>query len=468
MSVIQNITYDWKPREWQQKCIDTQKRFTVLAVHRRAGKTTFAINELVLSAITKKGNYVYICPVYKQAKMVAWQPLKEAVAIFKDVVDKCGKSAEIVEIRESETKINFWNGSTIFLLGSDNFDAVRGLKLAGVVLDEVAQMPKGLWNEGIRPALSDSKGWGLFIGTPKGINLFSELFYRGLDPEFSDNWTSSRFTYLETNAIDPDEMEAIKKETPEEVFKREYLCDFNASAIDQLISYELVKLASEREINFNSIKHNPLIMGVDVARFGNDRSVICFRQGLLIEEPLVYKDLSLVEFARVVRQQAVSRHCHEIYVDGTGVGGGVVDILNSQGIYVNDVNFGKKSLDHQYKNKRTEMWCRLADWINRGGCIPKNTDLITEIATPYFDVTDDNQKILETKKQIRDRLGKSPDMADALALTFAEDIPVCDLTEYEKEKLFYRSARKQRVSNNPFEEFENEICSRENTFNTFI
>ena len=244
MSVIQNITYDWKPREWQQKCIDTQKRFTVLAVHRRAGKTTFAINELVLSAITKKGNYVYICPVYKQAKMVAWQPLKEAVAIFKDVVDKCGKSAEIVEIRESETKINFWNGSTIFLLGSDNFDAVRGLKLAGVVLDEVAQMPKGLWNEGIRPALSDSKGWGLFIGTPKGINLFSELFYRGLDPEFSDNWTSSRFTYLETNAIDPDEMEAIKKETPEEVFKREYLCDFNASAIDQLISYELVKLAS--------------------------------------------------------------------------------------------------------------------------------------------------------------------------------------------------------------------------------
>ena len=110
------------------------------------------------------------------------------------------------------------------------------------------------------------------------------------------------------------------------------------------------------------------------------------------------------------------------------------------------------------------MWCRLADWINRGGCIPKNADLITEIATPYFDVTDDNQKILETKKQIRDRLGKSPDMADALALTFAEDIPVCDLTEYEKEKLFYRSAQRQRVANNPFEEFENEICRRENTF----
>lgn len=55
-------------------------------------------------------------------------------------------------------------------------------------------------------------------------------------------------------------------------------------------------------------------------------------------------------------------------------------------------------------------------------------------------------------------------MADALALTFAEDIPVCDLTEYEKEKLFYRSAQRQRVANNPFEEFENEICSRENTF----
>lgn len=67
MSVIQNITYDWKPREWQQKCIDTQKRFTVLAVHRRAGKTTFAINELVLSAITKKViTFIFVLFISKQ------------------------------------------------------------------------------------------------------------------------------------------------------------------------------------------------------------------------------------------------------------------------------------------------------------------------------------------------------------------------------------------------------------------
>lgn len=109
------------------------------------------------------------------------------------------------------------------------------------------------------------------------------------------------------------------------------------------------------------------------------------------------------------------------------------------------------------------MWCRMADWIRRGGCLPQNADLISEIATPYFYYSDDNQKFLETKKQIRDRLGKSPDLADSLALTFAEDVPQTDIQNYEEQRLIARSSR-QQFYDNPFSQFENEIAHSTSIF----
>ena len=464
MSQTYSIDYQFSPRAWQQKCIDSQKRFTVLAVHRRAGKTTFAVNELIIKALQTKGDYAYICPQLKQAKKVAWKPLKDAVAQIQKTeseINKERKSGDekitLVDIRESDTTIRFWNGSEIYLLGSDNPDAIRGSKLAGVVLDEVAQMPKELWTEIVYPALMDMHGWALFIGTPKGINLFSELFARGKDKKFTKDWISQVFTCYQTDALSKDEIETYKNSVPEEVFKREMLCDFSASAVDQLISYQEVFEASERTLPIYANNYTDLIMGVDVARFGNDRSVITLRKGQIIYEPIALQGVSTVELASHVKRLAMERLPKEIYIDGTGVGGGVVDILNSWGIYVNDINFGHKSLDKQYKNKRTEMWCRMADWIRRGGCLPQNADLISEIATPYFYYSDDNQKFLETKKQIRDRLGKSPDLADSLALTFAEDVPQTDIQNYEEQRLIARNPR-QQIYDNPFVQFENEIA----------
>lgn len=466
MSKNVSIDYQFEPRKWQQECIDKQKRFTVLAVHRRAGKTTFAVNELILKALAVKGDYAYICPQLKQAKKVAWKPLKDAVAQIQKAESEINKEVKagdekvsLVDIRESDTTIKFWNGSEIYLLGSDNPDAIRGSKLAGVVLDEVAQMPKELWTEIVYPALMDSHGWSLFIGTPKGINLFSELFARGEDKKFTDEWVSQKFTCYETDALSKSEIETYKKSVPEEVFKREMLCDFSASAVDQLISYSEVLEASERTLPTYANEYTDLIMGVDVARFGNDRSVITLRKGQIIYEPISLQGVSTVELATTVKRIVYERQPAQIYVDGTGVGGGVVDILNSWGIFVNDINFGHKSLDKQYKNKRTEMWCRMADWIRRGGCLPKDADLISEIATPYFYYSDDNQKFLETKKQIRDRLGKSPDLADSLALTFAEDVPQSEIQDYQEQRLLTQIAQRQQqnFNNNPFAQFENEI-----------
>ena len=449
-----NLNYNFEPRKWQLECFEKQTRFTVLAVHRRAGKTTLAISELIAKALTdkNKGLYAYVAPELKQAKLIAWKALKESCEQFRKIrVEK--KVVDLVEFRESELGIKFNNGAEIRLFGADNPDSLRGSKLAGAVIDEVAQMPKELWFEIVYPALLDSKGWALFIGTPKGINLFSELFDMGVSGK--EGWTSLKFTCYQTDALDKADIEQYRKSVSEDTFNREMLCDFTASASNNLISLFDVQQASHKSIDENFLGNVPLILGVDVARFGADRSVLCFRKGLLLEEPISFKDLSLMDLAMVIKRYVNERNPTQIFVDGTGVGGGVVDILSSWGIFVNDINFGHKSLDSQFQNKRTEMWCKMAEWLKRGGIIPNNPQLLQELAMPTYEVDDKGRKCLESKKQIRDRLGKSPDMADAVALTFAEDVtPIFN----EQRELDFLFGNNNRVieTDNPFERYEHE------------
>jgi hypothetical protein len=219
-----NVTIDYQPRNWQIEQHQGLKRFTTLVVHRRAGKTVFAVNELIKRAVTvaeKRPQVAYIAPSYSQAKKVSWE-------IFKQFALQIPGT----KVNESELRIDFPNGGRILVLGAENPDSLRGLYLDYAVLDEVADMPQNLWDAVIRPALSDRLGGALFIGTPKGRNFFHNLYLRGKsdDPDYND-WKSTLLTYEETGALDPNEIVAIKKDlknTPE-VFEQEYNCSFTAA-----------------------------------------------------------------------------------------------------------------------------------------------------------------------------------------------------------------------------------------------
>jgi hypothetical protein len=209
----------------------------------------------------------------------------------------------------------------------------------------------------------------------------------------------------------------------------------------------------------------PLIMGVDVARFGDDSSTIMFRQGLICYEPITCKGLDLVLLSEVILRHVAERQPRAIFIDGTGVGGGLVDILNNKIHFVSsrclifDINFGRKSAFAQYNNMRTQMWDTMKKWLQQGGAIPNDDELVSDLAMPTYDVNDKGQMILESKKQIRDRLGRSPDKGDALALTFAEEI---DQTDYIDDpiKMAFRERQNsiaQYANNaNPFDRFERE------------
>lgn len=405
------IDLGYRPRQWQKECHLKRKRFTILALHRRAGKTELAIAELVDKALRftlDLGLFFYVAPQLKQAKTVAWLRLKA----------RCSNliAHGLCEVNESELWVRFTtNGATIRVYGADNPDAMRGVRLDGVVIDEVAQIKPEVWDEVIQPALADRLGWAMFIGTPKGINLFSKLFF---EAKAKPDWYSALYTVYDTDALDPAEVERQRRESPDDSFRREYLCDFNAAGEDQLISLGEAREATKRHLRRDQYDYAPRVLGIDPARFGDDRSVIFPRQGLYAMPPLVFRGLDNMALADKIAAKIDEWQPDAVFIDA-GNGAGVIDRLRQLHFDVAEVNFGGMPSHPRYTNKRAEMWFDMRDWLHAGGAIPNDTDLLQDLCAPTFTFTSADKIQLESKDDIKKRIKASPDLGDALALTFA-------------------------------------------------
>ena len=169
------------------------------------------------------------------------------------------------------------------------------------------------------------------------------------------------------------------------------------------------------------------VIGVDVARFGDDRSVIWMRRGrdARTMPPMVLDDKpDTMQLAGLVAS-LIDKHTPDaVFVDEGGVGGGVVDRLHQLGYGVLGINFGGTA-DRiipgvpKCKNKRTQMWATMREWMRSGGAIPANIDLEVDLTGPLYTFDAQNAIQLEKKSDMKKRGVRSPDMADALALTFA-------------------------------------------------
>lgn len=192
-------------------------RFTVVVAHRRMGKTVSAINQLIHSSLLcDKPNprFAYIAATYTQAKRIAWDYLLQYTRPL-------GAIANIAELR-----VDFM-GRRISLYGADNPDSLRGIYLDGVVIDEIGDINPSIWNEVVRPALADRKGYAMMIGTPKGNNHFKDL--RDRAEKAKDDWALLEFKASETKLIDPQELASAKAEMGMDKYNQEFECSFNAA-----------------------------------------------------------------------------------------------------------------------------------------------------------------------------------------------------------------------------------------------
>lgn len=410
----QRVCTGYTPHRFQMQAHRAMKRFSALVCHRRWGKTVMAVNTLVDAALRcdkTDGHFGYIAPQFNQAKSVAWNYVK-----------RYGLAVPGARVNESELSLIFPNGAKIRLYGANNPDSLRGMYWDGVVLDEVADMAPEVWGEIIRPALADRKGWALFIGTPKGVNLFSEIYFRALE---DPSWYAGMFTADETVgdpgiAIDSEELELARANMSENQYRQEFLCDFAASSDNTLLTIDVVNRAAGKNLREDQYRDMPRVMGVDVARFGDDRSVIQKRQGLYALEPIIFRDLDNMTLASMVDREIASFKPEAVFIDA-GRGEGVIDRLRQLGHdNIVEVNFGGRAADGQrYANKRMEMWADMAEWFALGGAIPRNQELISSLVVPTYSFDAANRHVLEKKEDMKKRVNFSPDPADALALTFA-------------------------------------------------
>jgi hypothetical protein len=416
MPMSNTVTLPYTPRPPQPEIHAALEahRFCVLVAHRRMGKTVCVINHLIKQALLggkPDGFYAYAAPYRNQAKNIAWGYLKHFT-----------EPLPMRQVNEGELSLSLPGGAVIRIFGADNPHSLRGLYFDGVILDEVAQMKPEVWHEIIRPALSDRRGFAVFIGTPYGVNLFSELYYRAVSG--AEGWFGAMYRADRTGVLDSDELAALRQEMGEAAYRREYLCDFNAAVDDILISLEVVEKAAGRTHHPSAVAFAPVALGVDVARFGDDASVIALRQGLMSAKPIVLRGLDNMELADRVAWE-IKRHKPDgVFIDA-GRGEGVIDRLRRLGFAVSEVNFGAKAgQPDKYVNKRAEMWARMAQWLKEGGAVHNDLALKSELSSPTYFFDSSGRLGLEPKDKIKERLGKSPDIADALALTFAYPLSV--------------------------------------------
>lgn len=198
---------------------------------------------------------------------------------------------------------------------------------------------------------------------------------------------------------------------------------FPKSAANQLIPGDVITRASQEEVAPRVT--DPLVFGIDVARFGDDQSVMYARKGKSagVYGPWKWRGLSITALADEIVPKLIEYKPHYVNIDGGGIGGGLVDVLRDRGFNVHEVLFGASARNDDYGNKRAEMWGDMRDWLVGGGCIPwHDAELIEDLKNQTYTVkeTGKNQMFLTAKELMKKDGLPSPDSGDALALTFAQ------------------------------------------------
>lgn len=314
-----------------------------------------------------------------------------------------------------------------------NTEAFAGMHNQGkrilMIFDEASAIPDIIW-EVTEGALTDKDTeiiWCVFGNPTKNKGRFKECFAGG---QFAHRWKSDAVDSREVSFTDKAQIARWIEDYGEDsdFVRIRVLGKFPRVDAESFIPYELAKEAVNREIIPQS---GYVVLGVDVGRFGDDPSVIYPRCGrdALSRLPEIYHGLDTMQTAAKVAVAFHRYHAVVAMVDGGGVGGGVVDRLRQLRIPVMDVDFGSKpdgtnpDDGNKYANKRAEIWGAMRDWL-RTGAIPQmmasDTDsLVDELSNPTYALNKKEEIQLEAKMDMRRRGVKSPNVADALACTFA-------------------------------------------------
>lgn len=312
----------------------------------------------------------------------------------------------------------------------ENSESFAGLHAASsspfYIFDEASAVPDKIW-EVAEGGLTDGEPFWFVFGNPtRNTGKFFECFNKQ-----RHRWDTKQIDSRQVQITNKDQIQEWVDDYGEDsdfvrvrvrgVFPR-------ASSL-QFIPRDIVDDAMSRDMPEQGVKNRTAIVGVDVARFGGDQSVIRTRIGRDARsfKPIKMQKIDTMQLAsKIVEHVGFLRNAGlrvVVFVDGGGVGGGVVDRLRQLRVDVIEVQFGGKADDERkYANKRAEMWARMKEWLEIG-FLEKDEALVTDLTSVEYGFNVKDQILLESKESMKKRGLASPDDADALAVTFAYPVP---------------------------------------------
>lgn len=292
-----------------------------------------------------------------------------------------------------------------------------------VVFDEASKIADTIWEvtDGI---FTTKKNIWLVLGNgTRNAGRFYECFHK--NKKFWRTWNIDSRTCAAANKPYLERLIEQYGGEDKDPSRVRVLGLFPRTATRQLISTEAVEKAMGHQAE--GTDYLPLVMGVDIARFGENSSTIVTRRGRKVFDVEVLPKQDLMATAHHVAEAIRRERPLQVFVDGSGIGAGVVDRLRQLNFSIVEVNGGNQSLNPRFLNKRAEMWWEMKEFIE-GVCeLPRDHRLKDELTCVEYDFTDKGRIRLDRKADIMEDYGFSPDRADALALTFA--YPVADYSD---------------------------------------
>ena len=427
VAFVRNI-FKTEPDEWQTQFLeairDNNRRISVRSGH-GVGKSTAASWAMLWYLLTRYPVKVVVtAPTSSQlfdalfAEIKRW--VKEMPPALSELLEV---KSDRIELRPSPTEA-FISARTS---RAEQPEALQGIHSDNVMLvaDEASGVPEAVF-EAAAGSMSGHSAVTILLGNPvRSTGYFYETHNR-----LKDEWFTLHVNCEKSKRVSKEfvrEM-AIKYGEESNAYRVRVLGEFPMSDDDTMIPFSVVEQAMNRDIEVD--EYAPVIYGIDVARFGSDKSALAKKKGNVIIEVKKWKGLDLMQLVGAVKNEYESEDSLDrpvsIYIDSIGLGSGVVDRLRELGLPAVGINVSESpAMKNAYVNLRAELWGKMKNWLEQRGCaIPKDDDLLAELTAPRYSFNSSGRLRVESKDEMKKRGLSSPDLADACILTLAGDAAV--------------------------------------------
>ena len=426
------VLKDWDGPDWWHvevfRCIreylegdSEQPLFIAIASGHGAAKTAF-VNWVIRWFMSCRDHPQVVCTANTESQLTTktWRELAKwhKLSANRDWFEWTATSYYLKAHQET------WKANAI-PWSENNTEAFAGTHEENVlvVFDEASKISDKIWEVADGIFTTRKNIWLVCGNGTKNTGRFYDCFHK--NKKYWKTWQiDSRKCKAANNAYLERLIEQYGGEESDQARVR-VLGQFPRTATRQLISTESVEKCQNHETE--GFELLPKVMGVDIARFGDNSSTIAIRQGRKVYEIEVLPKMDLMATAHHVAEVIRRERPLQVFVDGSGIGAGVVDRLRQLNFSITDVNGGNSSLNPRFLNKRAEMWWEMKEAVEGLMELPMDQKLKEELTCVEYDYTDKGRIRLDRKSDIMEQYGFSPDRADALAMTYA--YPVADFNE---------------------------------------